>query len=166
MVITINYFIQFIRKATLMFRDSAGVFYYDRWKPLFEGIANAVFSILLVKTTGVTGVIVATIFTNLLICDIIEPYVLFRYGFGSSVKRYYAMNYIYIALFIATLFGMKYLSVHHDNLWLDLFVNGCIAVAVSVIPTGFMMMTNKDFRTIAKSCLSRLRRRLFKRMSH
>jgi len=36
-VITLNYFVQFMRQATELFKDATGTFYYDRWKPLFEG---------------------------------------------------------------------------------------------------------------------------------
>lgn len=45
-IITVNYFIQFMRQATFLFRDATGTFYYDRWKPLFEGILNVVLSII------------------------------------------------------------------------------------------------------------------------
>ena len=31
-VITLNYFIQFMRQAANLFRDATGTFYYDRWK--------------------------------------------------------------------------------------------------------------------------------------
>lgn len=162
-VITVDYFIQFMRTSTLMFRSSSGVFYYDRWKPLFEGLANVVFSILLVNKIGVVGVIVATIFTNLLICDIIEPFVVFKHCLNTSPKRFYISNYLYIALFTATLFGMKELLVSDSNVWADLLLNGCIAVAVSIVPIGIMILTNKEFREIGKSYLAKLKRKLFAR---
>ena len=44
-IITLNYFIQFMRQATLLFRDATGTFYNDRWKPLFEGLLNVALSI-------------------------------------------------------------------------------------------------------------------------
>ena len=37
-IITLNYFIQFMRQATMLFRDATGTFYNDRWKPLIEGL--------------------------------------------------------------------------------------------------------------------------------
>lgn len=162
-VITVDYFIQFMRTSTMMFRNSSGVFYYDRWKPLFEGVSNVVFSILLVKKIGVVGVIVATIFTNLLICDIIEPFVVFKHCLNTSPKRFYISNYLYIALFTATLFGMKELLVSNSNVWADLLLNGCIAVAVSIVPIGIMILTNKEFREIGKNYLAKIKRKLFAR---
>ena len=70
----VDCFIQFMRQATLLFRDATGTFYNDRWKPLVEGLLNIGLSILFVlifpQDYNVVGVIVATIITNLFICHI------------------------------------------------------------------------------------------------
>ena len=44
-VITLNYFVQFMKSTVGLFRDSSGTFYYDRWKPIVEGIINIGLSI-------------------------------------------------------------------------------------------------------------------------
>ena len=97
-VITMNYFLNFTRRSTLLFRDATGTFYNDRWKPVVEGVLNIILSILLVKVLpedySVVGVIVATIITNLFICHIVEPYVLFKNAFKSSPKKFYFKKYI------------------------------------------------------------------------
>ena len=46
---------------------------------------------------------ITTIITNIFICHIIEPYVLYKYAFKSNVKGYYLRNYLYIAVFCAAL---------------------------------------------------------------
>jgi len=132
-VITINGFIQFMRASTLVFRDSTGTFYNDRWKPLFEGIFNVVFSILFVNIFGVTGVIVATIFTNLLICHIVEPYVLYKNAFEMSPKGYFIRNYTMIAVFVAALFAMDYVKITMDNIWTNMLINGSISLICSLV---------------------------------
>ena len=48
-VITLNQFTQYMRKATLLFRDASGAFYYDRWKPIAEGLSNLVLSLIFVN---------------------------------------------------------------------------------------------------------------------
>ena len=47
-IITLNHFIQYMRNASLLFRNASGTFYYDRWKPITEGIVNLVLSLLFV----------------------------------------------------------------------------------------------------------------------
>jgi len=108
LVITLNGFIQFMRQSTLAFREATGTFYNDRYKPLLEGCVNIVLSIIFVQWIGVTGVIVATIITNLLICHIIEPYVLYKNAFAVSPKKYYLKNYARIFLFSVALVILEY----------------------------------------------------------
>lgn len=154
-VITLNYFIQFLRTSTLMFRSSTGTFYYDRWKPLIEGVTNIVLSIALEYVVGITGVIAATIVTNLLINDIVEPYVVFIHALQRKPTQYYILNYSYILLFALSLLVIQRVSMECDNNITELLANGSAAVGISVIPCVLMVITNRDFRNISYSCVKK-----------
>lgn len=166
-VITVNYFIQFMRQATLLFRDASGTFYYDRFKPIFEGISNLILSILFVvifkklfgEDFAVVGVIVATIITNICICHIVEPYVLYKHAFGVSVKRHYLRNYGCMAIFVALLFVLDGCTVALDNIWLEVLANGFMAVGLAMIPIIAMVLIDKDFRHYAKKLVNKIRRK-------
>lgn len=132
-VITVNGFVQFMRESSLVFRDATGTFYNDRWKPIAEGVANVIFSILLVKRFGVVGVIAATIVTNLLICHVVEPYVLYRFAFMTSPKKYYIRNYCCIFIFIVSVALMDHWMLNLSSQWYELLANGMLSVCVSVI---------------------------------
>lgn len=163
-VITLNYFIQFMRQATLLFRDATGTFYNDRWKPLFEGIVNVILSIAFVylfsytlgEDFAVVGVIVATIITNLTICHIVEPHVLYKYALGTSAKWYYLRNYLYIAIFIVALVVLNFFMVNLYIQWLELLVNGGIAVLIALVPAIFAGVADKDFRHYFSTAVKRL----------
>ena len=131
-VITINGFVQFMRTSTLTFRDATGTFYHDRWKPLIEGIVNLVLSIILVSRLGVVGVIVATIITNLLICHVVEPFVLYKHAFMESPQKYYFKNYSCILVFAIALVVMSFCTFDFSSHWLELLINGIISIAVSI----------------------------------
>jgi O-antigen/teichoic acid export membrane protein len=160
-VITLDYFVQFMRQAALLFRDATGTFYNDRWKPLVEGIINIALSILLVVVLPdeykVVGVIVATIITNMLICHIVEPHVLYKYAFKTSAKIYYVRNYLYIAVFVVALVGLHFCMVKMNNQWLQLLVNGCISLAFSFTICLVTIACNKDFRHYVKKFLIKLK---------
>ena len=161
-VITLNYFIQFMRQSTLLFRDATGTFYNDRWKPIVEGVLNVALSILFVKVFpeqySVVGVIVATIITNLFICHIVEPHVLYKYAFKTNTKRYYLLNYLYIAVFTGALVVLHFCMVNIDNQWLELLANGAIAVAIALFVCAVVILLNKDFRYYAKEALKKLKK--------
>ncbi len=161
-VITINYFIQFMRQSVLTFRDATGTFYNDRYKPTVEGIFNIILSISLVYVCGVTGVIIATIITNLLICHTVEPYVLFKDGLEISPKKYYFENYSFIILFGIALLAVHFAHINIENEWLSLLINGCIAVVISIIPSLIMLVYNRDFRNELFSIINSIKHKIFR----
>lgn len=145
-VITYNAFVQFMRRSVLVFRDATGTFYHDRWKPLIEGLVNVILSILFVKWIGVAGVIVATVITSLLICHIIEPHVLYKHAFSTSPVRYYLINYGMMGLFFIALLALDFCMIDLHSQWLNLLVNGCIAVGLSLAICLPVLAFNKTLR--------------------
>lgn len=169
-IITLNYFIQFMRQSTLLFRDATGTFYNDRWKPLFEGLLNIglsigfiyLFSYCFGEDFAVVGVIAATIITNLTICHIVEPHVLYKYGLKSKTKDYYIRNYLYMIVFATLLIALHFCLQSYENEWIELLVNGCIAVAISVLPCIAVVLLNKDFRHYFKNLFDRIKHKFSK----
>ncbi len=130
-IIALNGFTQFMRQAALLFRNASGVFYYDRWKPIAEGVINLGLSLLLVRVLPeeyrVAGVIAATIITNLLICHAVEPFILYRHVFGQSPKGYYLRNYACMGLFAIALAALTHLETGR------FLADGLISVAASAV---------------------------------
>ena len=146
MIITLNQFIAYMRQTALLFRNASGTFYYDRWKPIAEGAANLVLSLLFVhifpEDLKVVGVIVATIITSMCICHIVDPFVVYKHVFGKSVKEYYQRNYSYIGLFVVAVFFMSFLMKQENGI----IKNGLIAIGMSVIVLGLAAAVDKPFR--------------------
>lgn len=94
-IIVINFFVTGMRKSTLMFRDSLGLFWNDRYKPLFESIINLVASIILASRYGIVGVLVGTFISTMTTCFWVEPYVLYRNGFNSRLREYFSRYGLY-----------------------------------------------------------------------
>lgn len=167
-VITTNYFIQFMRNATSLFKDATGVFYNDRWKPLLEGVLNIVLSIAFVlifpKEYKVVGVIVATILTNLFVCHTIEPYVVCRYAFGTSAKKYFTKNYVYISVFIFCLFLFDKIRLKNHSILFELFTNGLASIAMSGIVILLIIVFDKQFRKMLSKAFIQVQSKKLKRM--
>lgn len=161
-VITLNYFIQFMRQSTLVFRDATGTFYNDRFKPIIEGIVNVILSIALVNWIGIVGVIVATIITNLFICHIIEPFVLYKYALFRSPKKYYIKLYAFILIFAALLVLDNYILLNFKHSWLNVLVNGCIAVGIALVPCIAVYFINSDFKIFVNRTIGKILHRLKK----
>ncbi len=162
-VITLNYFIQFMRQSVLLFRDATGAFYNDRWKPFVEGSLNVILSIAMVlllsngygEEMGIVGVIIATIITNLTICHIVEPYVLYKYAFGSSPKKHIIKNFCFIGVFAVMLLFESQLIFSFDNKWTELFANGGLSLAISGLVAVVVFAFDKNFRSYLKSFIKK-----------
>ncbi len=102
-IITINFYITGMRKTVLTFRDALGLYWQDRYKPLFESLINIVASLILVKYFGIVGVFVGTFLSTILTCFWIEPYILFKYGISQKVKEYFkvVVEYSVITIIMA-----------------------------------------------------------------
>ena len=150
LIITINNFITFMRRTVNTYRDATGTFYYDRFKPIAEGVMNLALSIAFVYWIGLVGVIVATILTSLFICHIVEPYVVYKHAFKQSPKKYYILNYSLMLVFGVCLTAVHFSMQQTGNFKIDFVINGFIAVAIALVPIIVILCISKEYRTNMK----------------
>lgn len=77
------------RVCVLLFKDAAGQWDADFWKPYVSAIVNLVTNVLLVKTIGFNGVLISTIITMIFINIPWETHVLFKNVFKKDENKYY-----------------------------------------------------------------------------
>ena len=157
-IMTLNGFVSYMRFSPLLFRDASGTFWNDRWKPAAEGLINLVLSVLFVKLFpeeySVAGVIAATIVTILLICDIVEPHIIFKYVFKVPARGFYVMNYSGIALFACCLLAMEKLRVTDLPDAVQLLINGMISLALSAAVLLLLGMLDRKFANECRVIIS------------
>ena len=90
LLIVLSFYVSGMRRSVLTFREAMGLYWYDRHKPLFESAINLAVSILLAKPFGIVGIFIGTVVSTLSTCTWVEPYILFRHGFGAPVGKYFA----------------------------------------------------------------------------
>lgn len=73
----------------IIFKESMGAFWYDRYKAVAEALLNLGISILLVLKCGVFGVFAGTFCSTVMTSVWVEPYILFRYRFEKVPARFY-----------------------------------------------------------------------------
>lgn len=89
LVLCINFFINGTRKAVLTFRDSLGLFWYDRYKAVAEALLNIVTSVILVLKFGTLGVFIGTFISTVATSVWVEPYVLYRHRLKAPLLPFY-----------------------------------------------------------------------------
>lgn len=95
LMLCINFYINGTRKAVLTFRDSLGLFWYDRYKAVAEAVLNLVFSIILVRGFGILGVFAGSFLSTLFTSVWVEPYVLYKYHLKQPVMKFFIRYFVY-----------------------------------------------------------------------
>ncbi len=98
MILCLNFYFTGMRQATLVFRDSLGVFRYDRYKSLAEALINLVLSIALGFRYGVIGIFLGTLYSTLMTSLWVEPYMLYKHRLKSPVRFYFLKYGVYAAV--------------------------------------------------------------------
>ena len=96
------FYVTYIRKTVITYKDALGLWYADKYKPLIGGLLNLTLNILLVRIVGVAGVVLSTILSYILIEIPWENWVLFhRYFHLESIKYYINFAYMFFCTCIA-----------------------------------------------------------------
>lgn len=147
LLIGINFYIMQSRAIIGAFRETTGLFWKDRYKPFFEVAINIGLDFALVIAIGLPGIVIATIVSNI-VCNLtVEPYIVFKYYFGKSVKKYYLV-YVLLAIAAAAVcaatFAVGYL-IPADGV-LMLIVKAVVCAAVSGVLILVCSLPFKQFR--------------------
>lgn len=131
--LVINLYIQGVRKTNTNFQEAAGIYYEDRYVPIFSAIVNIVVSIVLAKMMGLVGVFIGTIMSTLVLFSYSYPkYVympLFEKTYAQYLKDYFRIVIIAIIAVFATYIITSLIKV--GNNILQIIIN---LIIVCIIP--------------------------------
>lgn len=92
----IYFYVYQIRKIPITYKDAAGIWWEDRFRPYASMVVNVILNILLAKWIGISGIILSTVF-SLLISIPWENYTIFKYVFELGSRQYYVKMLLYFA---------------------------------------------------------------------
>ena len=98
-----------IRRIGLTYKDAAGMWNEDFFKPYVGAVVNLVTNIILVKMIGVNGALLSTIIIMVFIYAPWETAVLFKYLFERSALEYVLKIVIYTVVTIALSLGTSFI---------------------------------------------------------
>lgn len=131
-ILVANMYISSMRSPVMVFRDTTGTFWNDRYKPVVESIVNLAVSIPLTYALGIAGVRLGTIISTLLVSFWIEAYVLFHSYFKEGIGKYLLKQAGFAALTVIYIVMVSFLgNFIHGNIWIRLLVK---AVLCAVVP--------------------------------
>ena len=162
-IIVISYYLSRMRTAVLLYKDAAGLFWKDRWKPVIESVVNLVASIVLVQIIGLNGIFIGTILSTVVGPLWIEPMVVYKHYFKKPLKNYF-LRYLMdvgIMVVVAAISVMVCGLLPTGGIWL-LVLKFLVCMAVTGILLLLAYLPTKEFKEcigIAKEIIVKLFRK-------
>lgn len=136
LVLCVNFFVNGMRRSVLIFKESVGLFWYDRYKALVEAAVNLVVSIWMVSQWGVIGVFIGT-FVSMAVASVwIEPYVIYKYRFHESSLPFFFRYLVNTAVMAGVWWGTDFLCGLVDS---SAFVNLIFRLVVCAIVPNLLL---------------------------
>ncbi len=137
--LVLRFFVACLMNMLSTTQATLGQFVQDQYHPPIAAAMNIALSIWLSKPFGVSGILMATVFTRLAINLWYSPLVIHRDGFGRSVKPYYLMWLGRFALIAAIMLLMSGISAHVLRGGVTLWSFAALMVLTALIPNAIML---------------------------
>jgi len=125
-ILVLVFYINGMRSTALIFRNASGIFRHDRYKALVEAAINIIASIPLTISFGVAGVKLGTLISTITTSFWIEGYVLYKFYFNKSMRKYMMRQLVYLLFVLCVCFIVNQLCVIVDDNDVVSFALECI----------------------------------------
>ena len=148
----IGFYITQTRKVITTYKNAAGMWKEDFWKPYFVIIVDIIFDILLINKIGSIGAMISTIISMGLVAVPWEVHVLYNKLFKIKEKEYYYFLIKSISLFVLNIlllhFAMKCISF--PQIIIEIIVKFAITLLISLTIYCIFNVKNDEFKWLIK----------------
>lgn len=114
-VLCFYFFHQSMRHTVGVFKNSAGLYWNDRYKPLFESAINLLASIILLKYFGIAGVFMGTIVSLMTTSFWVEPFIVYKHVLKLKFRNFLKMYLSYTVIFLGIIWGASQICQIFNN---------------------------------------------------
>lgn len=132
-IICVNFYFQAMRELILSYKSSLGLYWEDRKRPIIEGLTNLITSIVLGYFWGLNGILIGTMITSIFVNFMIEPVVIFHYGFTRSAYGFYFSNTLRFILVIIIAIITYYINAKIN---ISSYINATLSIGTFKLNLG------------------------------
>ncbi len=134
-LICVNFYTIGLCQASYLFRDSLGLFYFDKYRSIAAVIVNFAASIILGRMLGAEGIFLGTLVSTLTTSMWIEPVILYAKKFDKSVLTYFARLAAYVLMTLLSVYAsIKVCNYISSPGWIPMIARGAVSfIIVNVI---------------------------------
>lgn len=160
-IISLSFYFSKMRLGVNMFKDCAGLYWQDRWKPLVEALVNLGVSILLAYFMGIDGIFIGTIISTFAAPLWVEPLVLYKHYFKKKVSTYflrYLLDFLIMAVSCVICYVVCYFIPDGSIWWLILKFAVCIMLSNVLLILAYLPTKEfKEWLALIKDALKGLK---------
>ena len=147
-VLCLVFYFSGMRQPVLIFRNSMGLFKYDKWKAVAEAVINLVVSLILGLKYGTAGVFLGTLISLLLTSFWVEPFMFYKHRLGRSCAPYF-LKYAYYTFITFALMVIEHSLINRLisglSSWGGLIIRILITFGVTNLVYMGLYRRNPDF---------------------
>lgn len=148
-VLCLNFYLTGMRQATIVFRESLGIFWYDRYRPLAEAIINLASSIFLGIHMGTAGIFLGTAVSTVTTSLWLEPYMLYKHCLQSSSAMYFMRYGLYASVTLFVWFWVDFFCRSiTGNPWIICIERLAISLVVTNLAYLVLYHRMKEFQLL------------------
>lgn len=160
LILCLNFYLTGMRQATLVFRDSMGLFRYDRYKSLAEAAINLIVSLILGHFYGTLGVFLGTMISTIATSLWVEPYVLYKHRLQASSVSYFVRYAVYAGVTLILGLGVDRLCNRlTGSVWALCFLRIVISFVVVNVVYLVLYHRTKEFQLLTRKGLEIIQKR-------
>jgi len=154
-------YFKIMKLPTVAFKNAAGIFYEDRFVPVIESIINILASLICAHLFGISGIIMGTIISTMVLYFGSFPLIVYRKVFNISPIYYYKKHATYLVIAIASVASVSFLTnlCILESPLLELVKNLLITIIIIVFVITLILCKNRDFCIIVKNIKSKVFKR-------
>lgn len=149
LLIVLNFIMEGYQNISITFKDACGLFWQGKYRPVATAILNIVISLILAPRLGIAGVLLGTIISRLVTTWWFEPWMVYKYAFNMSSKKYF-IRYLFAITAVILIAGLiQIMSIPmSESTWLNLLIKAVFCIS---IPNGVFFLifrTSDEFKYV------------------
>lgn len=126
---TVYFYFICMNKMMSMFKDAAGIWKRDRFRPLTAALVNLALNLLTVRWIGLYGVLLSTVVSIVFVAIPWLLHNLFTEVYPRELLRQYAGEFFCFTAVVVLCAGASWFvcSRFHFGVWPSFFLNGCVS---------------------------------------
>lgn len=147
-ILSLNFYMQSMRKTVNAFKEAAGVFYEDRMVPLIESIVNIIASIIFVNIFGLNGVFIGTIISTLVVYIYSYPKYVYIPIFKKKKTQFLKENLYYFVMLLVEgsicIFIVQNIII--NNLFLEIILKLIISSIIMLLMDFLLFRKSEEYQ--------------------